>query len=259
MIAEDRRKKILLLIKEEKTISVSKLAALLRVSTSVLYKDIDLLEKQKYIKKFYGGVKILDEEKTEHAFYRRLKQNITSKKNIANKALKMIEEGDILFMDASTTCFYLCEEIKKSHFSKLTIITNSLFIPLEFIVNNKIKIISLGGILNTEIGSFSGIIANNFYTNMHADKFFMSPYALSEDIGVMDPYIPEDVKIKELFLKNSGSTICLADSTKFKKRGEINWTSLDKINIIITDSMVDHKIIDKLRNKRIKTVIAELK
>jgi DeoR/GlpR family transcriptional regulator of sugar metabolism len=259
MIAEDRRKKILLLIKKEKTVSVSKLASILHVTTSVLYKDLDLLEKQKYIKKFYGGVKILDEEKTEHAFYRRLKQNINAKKNIANQALKMIAEGDILFIDSSTTCFYLCEEIKKAHFSKLTIITNSLFIPLEFILNDKIKIISLGGILNTEIGSFSGIIANNFNNNMHADKFFMSPFALSVDIGVMDPYIPDDVKIKELFLNNSGSTICLADSTKFNKRGEINWAALDKMNIIITDSMVDQKIVDVLRNKKIKTMIAELK
>ncbi len=257
MIAEDRRKKILFLIKKEKTISVAKLASILNASTSVLYKDIDLLEKQKYIKKYYGGVKLLDEEKTEHAFYRRLKQNISAKKSIAYQALSLIEEGDILFLDASSTCFYLSEEIKKASFSKLTIITNSLFIPVEFILNEKIKIISLGGILNTEIGSFNGIISNEFYNNIHADKFFMSPYALSETIGIMDPYIPDEVKLKEMFLNNSSYTICLADSTKFNKKGEINWTTFEKINLLITDKNIDMNILVKLRNKEIKTMIAK--
>jgi DeoR/GlpR family transcriptional regulator of sugar metabolism len=53
------------------------------------------------------------------------------KKASQTEAVKLIEEGDILFLDASTTCFYLCEEIKKAAFSKLTIITNSLIYTIR--------------------------------------------------------------------------------------------------------------------------------
>ena len=73
MRAEKRREKIINLLKNKESLNAIKLASILNISTAILYKDLGILEKQKYMKTYYEGIKLLNEEKIEHVFFRRLK------------------------------------------------------------------------------------------------------------------------------------------------------------------------------------------
>ena len=128
MTVKERRSQILKLLEERDTLSVKDLAKEFEVSTPTLYKDLDTLEQEKLIIKSYGGIKLLKDDKYRHDFFHQLKVEKESKETIAQRAVKLIRDGETIFLDASTTTYYLCRELKRTRLSNITIVRNSAFI-----------------------------------------------------------------------------------------------------------------------------------
>lgn len=258
MQPQKRREKILALLRENSDITIERLAKLLKTSTPTIYRDFDILEKQNNITKLYGGVQLIKDSKLEHDFYKRLKANADFKKAIALEAVKLISEDETIALDESTTAYFLAEELKKSCFKNITIITNSVLIPPEFVNNNHVRVISTGGIVHNKIAGFVGNIAENSLNNFHCSKYFFSSAGISESEGVLDAYIPESIRLKEMILSITDEAICMVDSSKFLKRGTVNWIGFDKLKKIITDQKLDKKIINNLRQKNITVIVSAI-
>ncbi|MBN1298394.1 MAG: DeoR/GlpR transcriptional regulator [Actinobacteria bacterium] len=254
---EDRRKKIVDIIKGKNgNMPVKELAGYIKISQSALYKDLSILENQRIIKKTYGRLEFLTSEERHHNFYLNLQKNAAKKKMIARKAVTLVNDNETLFIDGSTTTFYFCEELKKQNLQNITIITNSIFVPREMIMQGNINIICVGGMVNKFIGTSDGehwelLVKNNFYAN----KFFFSCYSMSTDVGVLDP-VQTDASMKAVFAAKSQKKICLVDSSKFKLYSTHNWISLEKIDIIISDSGIDPEVSDGLKAKGMELIIA---
>ena len=256
MLPEDRRKKILDLLKEKDNIPIEELSKVFKISIPTIYRDLEILESENNIRKFYGGIKLVEDFKFEHNFYKRLKINKKQKEAIARKAVEMISNRDTIVLDESSTTYYLAEELKKKDIS-ITIITNSVLIPPEFINKKSMKLISTGGVLNQEIAGFIGGFTESAIVNLNAGKFFFSSAGISEKLGVMDAYIPENIRMKKLFLDISEEAICLIDSSKFKKRGTVNWVRYDNLRKIVTDEYLDKEKINVLNKKGVEVIIAK--
>jgi len=261
MNPQDRREKIIALLRENNgKLSLKELSNYFNISKSALYKDLEILKKQRFIRKVYGGLELSDINKQFHNFYRSLQINTKQKILIAKEAVKLINDNDTIFIDGSSTTFFLCEELKKQNLKNVTIITNSIFIPQEFILNENFNVICTGGMLNKDVGTFGGDLWENLIIrNLHGNKFFFSSYGISKDIGVLDPFIPGDTSMKKHFAHNSQKRICLADSSKFLVKGTINWLSLEEIDILISDSLIDEDVLQILKLKNIKIILANLK
>ncbi len=259
MLPKERKNKILKLLDENINISLNKMSDILNVSKSTLYKDFDELEKERFITKRYGNIELRKNTDMEHSYYRRLKKNFKRKRSIAKEAVNQIKDGETIFIDDSSTCFYLCDEFKKNIFNNITIITNSLFIPLELLVYENYKIISIGGLLDRETGSFSNDWLDTILKNIRGDKFFFSSLGISSKFGINDAYNPAHILVKEYFLENSDEAICLVDSTKFNVRGADNWVGFDRLRTIITDENLDVEILKKLQEKRVKVFLAKIR
>ncbi len=257
----ERRNKIIDFLNENGgKISVKGLVKKIPISKSGLYKDLNILENQRLIKKHYGFIELIDLEQRQTNFYMRLQKNAEKKKAIAKAAVKLIEDGDTIFLDGSTTVFYFSEELKRSSFKNITIITNSINIPKEFLLIDNFNIINTGGILNKDLSTFGGsiweqIVRENFYAN----KFFFSSSGISLEVGILDDYTLSEVNMKKVFSSKSTKNICLIDSEKFSVKGAANWISFDNIDTLITDEDIDEKILHLLKNKNIELIIAKLK
>ncbi len=255
---EDRRNKIVDLIKNSNGgISIKEIAKHIEVSQSALYKDLNILENQRLIRKSYGKLELIDSGEKQHNFFLSMQKNTKQKKAIGKLAASMVEDNETVFVDGSTTTFYFCEELKKHNLRNITLITNSIFIPREMIMEDNINLITVGGMVNKLIGTSDGdiwelLVKNTFYAN----KFFFSCYSISTDIGVLDP-IQNDAKMKAMFALKSQKNICLADSTKFQLYSSFNWIGLDKIDTIISDSGIGNDIRENLIKKGIELIIAE--
>jgi len=258
MNPEERRKKILDFVRKSKNkVTVKGLSLELGIPQSLAYKDIGILESQRLLKKKYGSINIFESEKKQHNFFLRLQKNEKQKKAIAKKAVSIVCDGDTIFLDGSTTVYYFFEELKRANLQNITLITNSIFIPQEMILQDNIDLICVGGVLNKYLGTSDGdtwemLVKNNIYAN----KFFFSCFAMSTEIGVLDP-IQVDASMKSVFSLRSQEKICLLDSSKFFLYSANNWIGLDEIDLIISDSGLNEDIKEKLSLKDVKVLIAD--
>ena len=252
---KERQNRILELLQRRGRLSVRELTREFEVSVPTLYKDVEALERDRRVETSYGEIRLPEHERYQHDFFERLKTNQSQKTHIARRAAALVRGGDTLFLDASTTTFYLCDALKRLDFQELTIVTNSLFIPVEFLMHPAFRVIGIGGVLDRETAGFAPAHPERYLERLHGDLSFFSAAAVDPDLGVMDAYILNDVRIKELFFENADRTICLADSSKFRNKGTVNWIGFDRLRTIVTDPGIDPAILARLRDQGVEVLL----
>ena len=248
MLAAERRQSILNKLHKNKSVKVNNLSKEFNVSKETIRRDLEKLQNKNFLKKIHGGAVPIN-KKEELSFNIRKKQNIKEKKEIVNKALNYINEGDTIFLDISSTAMFLARELKK--IKNITIITNSAKIVTELANNKEITVISTGGILIPNSISFVGPHANSMVNNYFADKFFASCKGISAKYGATDSSDLE-IEVKKNMVDRSSEVIILADYSKFKERGLSSFAELDKINKIISDNSLSDKVKKKKKKKGLK-------
>lgn len=236
MLQQTRKEEIVNFLQEKKECRVEELCTKFEVSLSTIHRDLNELEREGRIKKIHGGVLLNVVEDIETKNTIRLRTNVELKKRIAIKALEFVENGDCLFLDNSTTCYYFAKALSESKFQDLLVITNSYLIPGLFLRNQNIQVVSTGGQLLKEFNCFVGPCAISTIDRFNGDKFFLSTAAISIDGELSDTFRPESDEVKREMYKRSREHICLVDSTKFGRVGQSRIFSLTEIDRIITDS-----------------------
>ena len=129
MLALERRNLILEKLQAEKRVVVSELSQLYEVSEETIRRDLDKLEKEGLATKSYGGAVINEDVSIDLPFNIRKNQNVSGKQQMADIAASLVQEGDHIFLDASTTAVFIAKALKEKE--RLTVITNSMEILLE--------------------------------------------------------------------------------------------------------------------------------
>ena len=184
MFALERQKKILEILSDEGAVSVNRLSTELGVTEETVRRDLEKLEKQEFLKRTHGGAVALDENTNEMSLEKRKSTNVEAKQKIAKLAATQVNEGDTIFLDASTTTFFIAKELKNMR--NITIITNSLRVIVELDGCDTIKVISVGGVLSHN-QSFVGTLAeNSIAENYVASKMFFSSKGVSAESGILE-------------------------------------------------------------------------
>lgn len=256
MRQEKRLKDILELLKMQNNYPIKELSTVFKIPIPTLYRDIQKLEEEGLVRKYYGNIELNESKNPDTNYYNRLKVNTIQKKIIAAEAAKLVESEDTIALDDSTSSYFLAQELNAKNIN-LKIITNSVTIPLEFINNKKIQVINLGGILNFDIMCYSVPLLDFKKINLHAKYFFFSPYGIDSEKGVMEVYLPEVIDMKNYLRNIADKVIGLIDSSKFNKKGTINWIQLNDIDKIITDDSISTDNLNSFTKKGVKIIIAK--
>jgi len=236
MLQTTRKEKIISLLQENKEYEIDKLCKYFDVSLATVHRDLNELEREGRVKKVHGGVLLNVIEDIETRNIIRLRTNVKLKKKIAIKALEFVENGDCIFLDNSTTCYYFAKELSESKFTDIVIVTNSYLIPGLFIKKEDIQIVSTGGVLLRELNCFVGSCAIAAINEFNGNKFFLSTAAISIKGELSDIYRPDPDEVKRAMFKKSKEHICLVDSSKFGHIGQSKVFSLSEMDKIITDN-----------------------
>lgn len=239
MLKVNRKEKILEILNNKKDTRINNLCNILNVSIATIHRDLDELEREGRIKKVFGGVILNNTDDFEIINKVRLNTNVDLKKRISAKALELVKNGDCLFIDNSTTCYYFAKALSESEFKNLVIVTNSYLIPGLFIKNENIQVVSTGGLLIKDMNSFAGPCAITAINEFNGNKFFFSVAAISINGDLSDIYDIDLVTVKREMFKRSKEKICLVDSSKFNKVGQSKIFNISQIDKIITDSNCD--------------------
>ncbi len=236
MLKNEREREIINLLKtEEGFVTVKKLCEKLYTSESSIRRDLTALEQKGLIKKTYGGAELVRNFSNVISFTKRSHHNINQKQIIAQKAKTLLKDGDIIFLDQSSTSFYLANEIMFNN--TLTVITNNIEI-LSLLSNSALRVISSGGILSSENRNcLIGADAHSIFENIRAHKVFFSTKSLSED-GIISDCTREEVLVRNVMLQNSEQKIFLCDSEKFGTNSPYKQTTLNHVDVLICENNI---------------------
>ena len=212
--------------------TVKELSERMFISEPTVRRDIKELAKRDILecKRGIVSLKANAADKRIPLFIRDMEQN-EAKNEIALKAKKEIKDGDVLFLDASTTAYHLIKHL--SGFNDIIIITNGAKTALEAAAMG-IKTICTGGEMANESFSYIGPDAERVLERYNADIAFFSCRGLTEDGIATDPSILEN-SARRIMIKNSKRRILLCDKEKFGKKFLNTLCNTREIDMVITD------------------------
>lgn len=205
MFKNERENKIINILEQNGYTSVKSLAEMLFASESSIRRDLTVLEDAGLIRRSYGGAEILSANKFALPFNTRTHDKISEKRLIAIKAARLVNEGDVVFLDSSSTGYFLAMELMDR--ADITVVTNSIEI-IGLLSKGRPIVHSTGGILssNNRI-CLVGRNAEKSFEEVFADIAFFSSKALGSD-GIISDCTQEEVFVRNSMLKNSTKRCC---------------------------------------------------
>lgn len=251
MLPIERKNEILSKLMLEGKVIVSDLAVQYGVTEETIRRDLEKLEREGFAKKTYGGAVKSDSMTAELPYTVRKLTNVSGKKYIAEKIGNLIQDGDSIMLDASTTALFTVKSIFNKH--NLTLITNSVEILLDLPVSNDWRIISTGGTYRQDSMSFLSSSTTTAISNYHADYAVMSCKGLDITKGITDTR-ENNADLKRSFITNANKVILAVDSTKFNKISFVKICDLDCIDVIVTDVKPSDECIKEFERKNIELI-----
>lgn len=254
MLAPERHKRILEQLSAEGAVMVSRLSTELGVTEETVRRDLEKLESMELLRRTHGGALPMDESNYEFSLEKRKGLHVEVKQALAHKAAQHIATGDTVFLDASTTTFYLAKEIKS--IKNITVITNSLRVINELCGTEGIKVIAVGGIVSANQSLVGGSAENEIAENYFADKMFFSSRGIGDNAAILEGN-EQECFIKKSMLKNARVRYYLCDRSKLGKLGKVGYrrlASFDQIDYLVTDAAVEGSLKTVLEESGTKVI-----
>lgn len=232
MLLPDRREAILRVLREKHSVSVRELSQQLFISETSIRRDLTFLEKSGLLQKTYGGAVLMSGESRLLSLEARQRTEAGAKSLIARKAVSLIPDGSVVFLDSSSTVLAMTPYFDK--FSALTVITNGAKIALALVEHPNVKVYSTGGLLTPQIFSYSGSMACQAVQGVQADLFFVSPKSLDMEQGAFCAG-EEEAAVRRAMLKNSRRSVLLCNRQKMGRSAPFHLCGYDEIDVLVSD------------------------
>ncbi|HKJ43541.1 MAG TPA: DeoR/GlpR family DNA-binding transcription regulator [Sunxiuqinia sp.] len=253
MLPQQRREKILDLIREDGHAKVLQLSKIFKVTEVTIRQDLEKLEKEGFIEREHGGAYLKNIGANVKNIALHNQENLPQKAAIARKALKHINDGDTIILDSGSTTTEIAKLI--TNFKNLTVITNSLNIALILGVDTEINLVVTGGEFKAPTLSLTGQKAADFFDGLHVDKLFLATAGITLKSGLTYPSI-SDIVVKRAMIESANEVFLVADSSKIGKSSFASLGALSLIDYLITDSRINEEDIKMLNINDIKMIIA---
>jgi DeoR/GlpR family transcriptional regulator of sugar metabolism len=236
MYKAERKKDILALLQQHGFSSTQDLAKELAVSQTTIYRYLNELEQEGLIRKEYGGVTLQQAppDGIDLDYRSRRLEHPQEKQAIAKRAVALVEPGDTIIIDSSTTGVTFAQQLASTVLHDVTIVTNSARIVLVMQHKPDYRVICTGGTYLARHDTLVGSPAEEFVASLTANKCFISAFGVTPQ-GCTDSD-PADVRIKRLMLSRARTKILLADHSKFGRTTTFTVIPSPELDLIVTDA-----------------------
>lgn len=233
MYQNERELEIQKILAQTGYVSVQELSRQLYTSPSSIRRDLTALEKQGLVRRSYGGVELVKNSSQILPFSTRAHQNIPAKKIMAQKAAAMVGEGNIIFLDQSSSAFFVACALQDR--TDLTVVTNNVEI-LSLLSQSKMEVLSCGGRLSrSNRNCLLGGDAAEIFRHIRADILFFSTRALAPE-GVLYDADREEIRLRQVMLENAVQKVYLCAAEKFGQYAGFRQCHLDDVDLVITEA-----------------------
>ncbi|HUV16266.1 MAG TPA: DeoR/GlpR family DNA-binding transcription regulator [Pelolinea sp.] len=254
MLAEERRAILHNKLREDGYVQVTELADDLGISSATIRRDLIMLEKQGVcIRKRGGAIRTAHGVTTEIPYEIKRRRNTDEKNRIAKAAMKFVENGDTILLDAGSTTYALA--LMLHHKERLTVVTHDLNIAVKLAANPAINLICTGGIARENVFTLEGSQVTDFIRTLRVDKTFIGADAIHTD-GVISNVNIQEVPIKQAMINASDVVVLLTDSSKFGTTGFAKVCDITDCDHIVTDDALLKEYQDLIKRKNVDLTLA---
>jgi len=253
MLFEIREKKIIELLEQQGSVTISYLSNYFDISKVTIRRHIDkLAEEITPIKRVRGGAIFNKAETSYESFEEKSKRFIEIKEKIGILAASLVKEKDTLILDSGSTNLYVSKSL--SSLNSVTAITNDLEIALYMAKVPNIKTIFAGGEVRPFIFSCYGPLTENYFDNLIVEKLFLGAESIDLKRGITNAQINE-ANLKQKMISCAKEVIMVADSSKFDKSSLAFVADFSKINVVVSDDKIPKNYINFFKEKGIKLYV----
>jgi DeoR/GlpR family transcriptional regulator of sugar metabolism len=255
MTTHERRQSLLETLRKQPGLRVPELAQALDVSEGTVRNDLNALEDEGRLRRVHGGAVLMDHDQFQNnSFVRRYKSKVAAKLAIAREAAVLVNDGDSILLDASSTVYYLAKALlERRH---LRVMTNGFEVARELAQNTTNTVILIGGVVNNESSSVTGLLSEKIIEELHIQKAFLSCSGFSLERGMTEVLLAE-AQIKRKAIESSRQLYALIDSSKFGKEDLTSFARPEKINRLFTDQCLSTEWAERLKQAGIPFSICE--
>jgi DeoR/GlpR family transcriptional regulator of sugar metabolism len=220
------------------------------VSSMTIRRDLAQLEEEGLVIRVRGGAKSVSAIKDlqEEQYNLRAGVNIEAKRIIAQKALRYIDKGRSCFFDSGSTLMYLAKAVPDE---QISILTSGPNIALAISKKQNPSILLMGGQLNRNTLSVSGLGAMDFLKLVNIDIAFMATSGFSLDAGLTSGDYNE-CELKKAIIHKANKVVLLMDSTKIGKNKPYTFARLTDIDVLITDKELSYDLTKEIEERNIE-------
>ena len=235
MFLEERQDIILTMLARDGKVKVRELSEKFKVTEDCIRKDLGALEKKGRLKRTYGGAVRLRENRHMVEVSKHRHTDIEAKQHIARAAVRLIHEKDMVFLDISTSNLAIAELLVTMDFD-VTVVTNMIDILVVLSRNPKINVVFAGGKINKSRDGFWGGLTLDFIGKLKPDIAFVGAVGVDVKENSVSTYDIDDGINKAAIVHHSKKAYVVAEARKLSSDGNYNYTSLDTLSGLITDS-----------------------
>lgn len=251
MLAIERRNSIIARLNMDGKVIVTDLAKEFDVTEETIRRDLEKLDKEGIAKKTYGGAVANKSLNVDLPASVRKRTNVELKQRIAEKIADMINDGDYVIMDASSTALYAVKCIKQK--KNITLITNSVEVLLDLADKEDWNVLSTGGTLKNGALALVGSTAERMIKDFHVDIAVCSAKGIDAARGITDSN-EKDALMKRAIFGAAQKRVLAVDSTKFDRIAFTKVCDIDGIDVIVTDTEPDDRWVKLAAEKGIELV-----
>lgn len=252
MLKSDRQQIIVEEVLANGTMSVTDLSERFQVSEITIRRDLDELDEAGYLQRVRGGVRRPSPKEPEPPIIQRQKASIAEKKEIAEAAAALVSEGEMIALEMGTTSLELARALAQKSWKNLHVVSNGIPILFELSLIPGIRLISIGGVVDTVELSCLGYFSEQFLAQLNISKLFLGCRAIDSEHGITNTIQAEkEIGIVRAFVESSARVIVLADHTKFNQVFPVQVLAPSEIDVIVTDTQTSENDLKKFREKNI--------
>ena len=245
----ERISSIFAYVKSNGYASVPELMEIFKVSKSTIKRDLDFMAEMKMAERVHGGI-IMNPSLDLPTYNIRENMNKEVKLRIAKAAAELVEDDDVILLLSGTTCFAFYKEIKAKNITVFTLNVATLLHSNP----NVSHLYVLEGEVYPDRGIISGSLSIENFSRIAPSKIFFSVSAINENFE-LQCRTDDELAMINAITKMQALKVLIVDKTKRYERRSFNATSLEKIDVFITDAEIDLETTDSIEKKGTRLII----
>lgn len=250
---EERYMEIIEILKKNPIVTVTEFAKQLEVSPETIRKDLTTLAKQGVITRIHGGAALAVERMVSTPFQFRETVRREEKRQLARAASQLIEPGDSLIIESSTTMVELVKVLLEQPelLETLVIVTNSLHIITLLEMGRRCaRAFCLGGWMNQTEQATQGQLTVSELKGFHVDKCLLSGAALGKDL-ILTSFYENDMLFQQQAMESAAHSILLMEAGKYPSSAVLSVAGVEQFDYLVTNIAFDDFDSEKLKKSKV--------